>query len=47
MNRDKLRFNLKKILKRLKILKKTSPDWDKIIASKKKIYEALKVAKIL
>ena len=42
MNRDKLRFNLKKILKRLKILKKASPDWDKIIASKKKIYEELK-----
>ncbi|MDB9937281.1 hypothetical protein OAD13_04435 [Candidatus Pelagibacter sp.] len=42
MNRDKLRFNLKKILKSLKILKKKSPDWDKIISSKKKIYEEFK-----
>jgi len=43
ISNDNLRFNLKKILKKLKILKKNSPDWDKILASKKKIYEELKL----
>jgi hypothetical protein len=43
ISKDNLRFNLKKILKKLKILKKKSPDWDKILASKKKIYEELKL----
>ena len=43
MNKDNLRFNFKKILKKLKILKKNSPNWDKILSSKKKIYEDLKL----
>jgi len=43
MNKDNFRFNLKKILKKLKILKKNSPDWDKILSSKIKIYEDLKL----
>jgi len=40
---DNLRYNLKKILKKLKILKKNSPDLKKIISSNKKIYEELKI----
>lgn len=43
MLKDKIRFSLKKILKNLKILKKNSPNWKKIISSNKKIYEELKI----
>ena len=43
INRDNLRFNIKKILKKLKFFKKNSPDWANILASKKKIYEELKL----
>ena len=43
MMSDNLRYNLKKILKKLKILKNNSPDWKKVISLNKKIYEELKI----
>ena len=42
MLQDRTRFYLKKILKHLKILKKNSPNWKKIISKNKLIYEDLK-----
>ncbi len=43
MNYDNLRFKIKKILKKLKILKNDSPDWKKIISYNKDLYKKLKL----